>query len=104
MEFLSSLHFSADLTDDIDEVPDEILLSSPTFPTPLQIFASVGGLALLAEHLPLLYPEISRQITAAESGESTPNLSNGGDNANDWVTVDNYPEDFYMVSLITGWT
>lgn len=89
----------SDLTDDADEVPDEVLLTSSTFPTPLQIFAGVGGLALLAEHLPLLYPEISRQITAAESGESTPNMTNGADTSNDWVTVDNYPEDLYTVRI-----
>ena len=62
-----------------------------------QVFASVGGLALLAEHLPLLYQEISHQITSPSSGESTPNLTKGGENPNDWVTVENYPEDLYMV-------
>ncbi|XP_052766452.1 baculoviral IAP repeat-containing protein 6-like isoform X2 [Mya arenaria] len=86
-----------DLTDNADEVPDEVLLTSPMYPTPLQVFASVGGLALLAEHLPLLYPEISRQIASpVTSGETTPNMTNGADN--DWVTVDNYPDpDFYSL-------
>jgi len=96
---LSSIQTFSVETDDADEIPDEVLLTSPTFPTPLQIFATVGGLALLAEHLPLMYPEISRQITTSDTGETTPNMTNGADNLNDWVTVDNYPEDFYTVSL-----
>ena len=61
------------------------------------MFASSNGLALLAEHLPLLYPEISRQMNSSESGEVTPNVTVGNDPSQDWVTVDSYPEDFYMV-------
>ncbi|KAL4237916.1 Baculoviral IAP repeat-containing protein 6 [Mactra antiquata] len=86
-----------DITDDIDDIPDSVLLSSATFPTSLQIFASVNGLALLAEHLPLLYPEISSQITSTESGETTPNANTTTDPNQDWVTVDSYPEDYYML-------
>ncbi|XP_053375851.1 baculoviral IAP repeat-containing protein 6-like isoform X2 [Mercenaria mercenaria] len=86
-----------DLTDDADEIPDEVLLTSTPFPTPLQVFASGNGLALLAEHLPLLYPEISRQMTSSEPGEMTPNVTVGNDPNQDWVTVDSYPEDFYML-------
>jgi len=64
------------------------------------VFASVGGLALLAEHLPLLYPEISRQLPSPDnSGQTTPNMTNGTDN--DWVTVDSYADqDFYQVPEI----
>ena len=80
-----------------DEIPSETLLSTSPFPTPLLVFASVGGLALLAEHLPLLFPEISRQITLADSAsETTAGLT---DASQDWVTVDSYPEDFYDVRI-----
>ena len=62
------------------------------------MFASVGGLALLAEHLPLLFPEISRQITLADSSSET--TVGMADTSQDWVTVDSYPEDFYDVRSI----
>ena len=66
------------------------------------MFASVGGLALLAEHLPLLFPEISRQITLADnSSETTVGMA---DTSQDWVTVDSYPEDFYDVRILYGYT
>ncbi|XP_064622207.1 baculoviral IAP repeat-containing protein 6-like isoform X2 [Lineus longissimus] len=42
-------------------IPEQVLLETQSLPSPLQVFASQGGLALLAEHLPLLYPEITRQ-------------------------------------------
>ncbi len=51
-----------------------------------QVFASVGGLALLAEHLPLLYPEVSRQVAPAPGpshAHATPTNI-----ASDWVEVD----------------
>lgn len=54
--------------DKAEDIPDEFLLASPAFPSALQVFASVGGLALLAEHLPLLYPHIARQGMAADVG------------------------------------
>ena len=82
-------------TEQPDEIPDELLLSTSPFPTPLLVFASVGGLALLAEHLPLLFPEISRQITLADSSSET--TVGMADTSQDWVTVDSYPEDFYDV-------
>ena len=82
------------LDSDNEDLPDETLLSVLPFPTPLQVFASVGGLALLAEHLPLLYPEISRQTTSTDgSGESSTPVDLG----QDWVTLESYPEEFYEV-------
>ncbi|XP_041353670.1 baculoviral IAP repeat-containing protein 6-like isoform X2 [Gigantopelta aegis] len=72
-----------------NDVPDEVLLRSPGFPSALQVFASVGGLALLAEHLPLLYPEITRQ---ASSPEATTENNNIADLGQDWVTVESSDE------------
>ncbi|XP_067680641.1 baculoviral IAP repeat-containing protein 6-like isoform X2 [Haliotis asinina] len=74
-----------------EDVPNEVLLCSATFPSALQVFASVGGLALLAEHLPLLYPEITRQ---AASPEATTDNNNVSDIGQDWVTVESSDE-FY---------
>ena len=83
-----------DLSDDINEIPDDVLLASPSYPTALQVFASVGGLALLAEHLPLLYPEISRQMTTSDPvTETQPGTVH--DPSQDWVTIDSYPEELY---------
>lgn len=77
-----------------EDVPNQVLLCSATFPSALQVFASVGGLALLAEHLPLLYPEITRQ---AASPEATTDNNNVADIGQDWVTVESSDE-FYDVS------
>lgn len=89
--------------DDWSEVDDEedqemsrtLLLSTPSFPSALQIFASVGGLALLAEHLPLLYdPDLIRQPVAEGQGDKVVCRTLGTDG---WVTVDPFPEEFYEV-------
>ena len=68
-------------------LPDSILLESPALPSALQVFASVGGLALLAEHLPLLYPEVSRQVTPPAPGPAHPHPT-PANIASDWVTVE----------------
>ncbi|XP_070181060.1 dual E2 ubiquitin-conjugating enzyme/E3 ubiquitin-protein ligase BIRC6-like isoform X3 [Littorina saxatilis] len=82
--------------DNPEDIPDEILLTSPAFPSALQVFASVGGLALLAEHLPLLYPDITRQGTTTDV--STTDNNNVPDLGQDWVTVESSDElyDPYM--------
>ncbi|KAK6180714.1 hypothetical protein SNE40_008714 [Patella caerulea] len=80
---------SSPVEDDDDTVPDEILLTSSSTPSALQIFASVGGLALLAEHLPLLYPEITRQAATTEPVTENNNVADIG---LDWVTVESSDE------------
>ncbi|OWF45700.1 baculoviral IAP repeat-containing protein 6-like isoform X2 [Mizuhopecten yessoensis] len=81
---------------DEDILSDATLLSVSSFPTALQVFASVGGLALLAEHLPLLYPEIARHPTQdfITNSYSSKTMSNSTE-LHDWVTVEPFPEDFY---------
>lgn len=65
------------------------------------MFASVGGLALLAEHLPLLYPDISRQpLSPADPTNGSgycKTVSNSADLGQDWVTIEPFPEEFYEV-------
>lgn len=50
------------------------------FSSALQVFSSMGGLALLAEHLPIVYPETVRAPVAEKP---TAELSES-----DWVKVD----------------
>ncbi|XP_022332916.2 dual E2 ubiquitin-conjugating enzyme/E3 ubiquitin-protein ligase BIRC6-like isoform X4 [Crassostrea virginica] len=81
---------------DLEEDPS--LTTVSPFLTSLQVFASVGGLALLAEHLPLLYPEVSRQSVMQESGldHMIKNMSLA---AEEWSMVEPFPEDFYEYEL-----
>ena len=69
------------------------------------MFASVGGLALLAEHLPLMYPEISRQAISPDGGATTRDTGGGpagsGSVGHDWVTIES-SEDMYEVSRGQG--
>lgn len=78
---------------DVELIPEEVLLDTASFPSALQVFASVGGLALLAEHLPLLYPEVTRQVSPPDLGRD---LGNPGAIGHDWVTVES-SEDIYEV-------
>lgn len=80
---------------DLDD--DQALTTVTPFLTSLQVFASVGGLALLAEHLPLLYPEVSRQSVMQESGldHMIKNMSLA---AEEWSMIEPFPEDFYEVA------
>ena len=57
----------------------------------------MGGLALLAEHLPLLYPDITRQGTTTDVG--TADNNNITDLGQDWVTVESSDE-LYDVSCV----
>ena len=76
-------------------IPEEVLLDTPSFPSALQVFAGVGGLALLAEHLPLLYPEVSRQVTPPGDANGKDGLGSAG-SVQDWVTMES-TEDMYEV-------
>lgn len=64
-------------------------------PSPLQIFSQIGGLALLAEHLPLVYPEPQQSTpsSAVSPFSPPPQLES------EWVKVD-ATDDIYMVKLI----
>ncbi|CAB1343562.1 unnamed protein product, partial [Coregonus sp. 'balchen'] len=45
----------------LDAAIDESLLETNPIQSPLQVFAGMGGLALIAERLPMLYPDIIQQ-------------------------------------------
>uniref|UniRef100_A0A8C4Q1J4 Dual E2 ubiquitin-conjugating enzyme/E3 ubiquitin-protein ligase BIRC6 n=1 Tax=Eptatretus burgeri TaxID=7764 RepID=A0A8C4Q1J4_EPTBU len=64
---------------------DEALLETPPMPSPLQVFASLGGLALIGERLPMLYPDMSQQVSPVhetqEHGQNEPEQF-------EWVSLD----------------
>lgn len=45
-----------------DPASDESLLETKPIQSPLQVFAGMGGLALIAERLPMLYPDVIQQV------------------------------------------
>lgn len=47
----------------LDAATDESLLETSPIQSPLQVFAGMGGLALIAERLPMLYPDVIQQVT-----------------------------------------
>lgn len=84
--------FLSDEAEEFESIPNEVLTEAASLPSALQVFASVGGLALLARHLPTFYPEVTRQVMPSEGGSKEGNLST------DWVTVES--EDIYEVSAL----
>ena len=74
----------------------------PVLSSTLQTFSSVGGLALLAEHLPLLYPDFSRQAASIDVSRDMTSGAIGisntvpGQFGHDWVTVES-AEEIYEV-------
>lgn len=46
----------------LDAAIDESLLETKPIQSPLQVFAGMGGLALIAERLPMLYPDVIQQV------------------------------------------
>lgn len=53
----------------MDAVLDESLLETCPIQSPLQVFAGMGGLALIAERLPMLYPDVIQQVSEKISVE-----------------------------------
>jgi len=88
---------------DADVSPASLSVDSPALSSALQVFSSVGGLALLAEHLPLLYPDFSRHSSPVDivrdSANTNAGLSSSGVGlGHDWVTVES-AEEIYEVFI-----
>lgn len=79
------------LSDGTSQSESDQLLSYPGLPTPLQVFTQQGGLALLAQHLPLVYPETLRYSTPDKV--ATPDAIDA-----EWVKVD-ANDDIYEVNV-----
>lgn len=89
------------------------LASSSSLITPLQVFSQRGGLALLARHLPLVYPEAMRfptsqvsswpTVSAAEKSNAIASTTPPDHIDADWVKVE-CPDEFedFVDALPTG--
>ena len=55
----------------LDAATDESLLETNPIQSPLQVFAGMGGLALIAERLPMLYPDVIQQVRLTAKKGST---------------------------------
>ncbi|XP_019627384.1 PREDICTED: LOW QUALITY PROTEIN: baculoviral IAP repeat-containing protein 6-like [Branchiostoma belcheri] len=82
----------------VELIPEEVLLGTAHLPSPLLVFAGMGGLALIAEHLPLLYPEITRQVQTPCVGSGSEKLGDSDkEYPMEWVAVDQTGELTYEI-------
>ncbi|XP_063047563.1 baculoviral IAP repeat-containing protein 6 isoform X3 [Engraulis encrasicolus] len=73
---------------------DESLLETNPIQSPLQVFAGMGGLALIAERLPMLYPDVIQQVSAPVVASSSQEKPKDSDQF-EWVTIEQSGELVY---------
>ncbi|KAM3606446.1 uncharacterized protein V6R79_016382 [Siganus canaliculatus] len=73
---------------------DETLLETNPIQSPLQVFAGMGGLALIAERLPMLYPDVIQQVSAPVVPSTTQEKPKDSDQF-EWVTIEQSGELVY---------
>ncbi|KAM4600039.1 dual E2 ubiquitin-conjugating enzyme/E3 ubiquitin-protein ligase BIRC6 isoform 3-T3 [Fundulus diaphanus] len=78
----------------LDAATDESLLETNPIQSPLQVFAGMGGLALIAERLPMLYPDVIQQVSAPLIPASTQEKPKDSDQF-EWVTIEQSGELVY---------
>ncbi|OWK10826.1 BIRC6, partial [Cervus elaphus hippelaphus] len=78
----------------MDGILDESLLETCPIQSPLQVFAGMGGLALIAERLPMLYPEVIQQVSAPVVTSTTQEKPKDSDQF-EWVTIEQSGELVY---------
>uniref|UniRef100_A0A4W4FMC3 UBC core domain-containing protein n=1 Tax=Electrophorus electricus TaxID=8005 RepID=A0A4W4FMC3_ELEEL len=78
----------------VDATVDESLLETSPIQSPLQVFAGMGGLALIAERLPMLYPDVIQQVSAPVAPTSAPEKPKDSDQF-EWVTIEQSGELVY---------
>ncbi|RLV98685.1 hypothetical protein DV515_00010556 [Chloebia gouldiae] len=78
----------------IDAVLDESLLETCPIQSPLQVFAGMGGLALIAERLPMLYPDVIQQVSTPVVTSATQEKQKDSDQF-EWVTIEQSGELVY---------
>uniref|UniRef100_A0A668S363 Dual E2 ubiquitin-conjugating enzyme/E3 ubiquitin-protein ligase BIRC6 n=1 Tax=Oreochromis aureus TaxID=47969 RepID=A0A668S363_OREAU len=78
----------------LDAAADESLLETSPIQSPLQVFAGMGGLALIAERLPMLYPDVIQQVSAPVVPSSTQEKPKDSDQF-EWVTIEQSGELVY---------
>uniref|UniRef100_A0A3Q3LP29 Dual E2 ubiquitin-conjugating enzyme/E3 ubiquitin-protein ligase BIRC6 n=1 Tax=Mastacembelus armatus TaxID=205130 RepID=A0A3Q3LP29_9TELE len=78
----------------LDAATDESLLETSPIQSPLQVFAGMGGLALIAERLPMLYPDVIQQVSAPVVTSATQEKPKDSDQF-EWVTIEQSGELVY---------
>ncbi|XP_048340127.1 baculoviral IAP repeat-containing protein 6 isoform X2 [Sphaerodactylus townsendi] len=78
----------------MDAVLDESFLEACPIQSPLQVFAGMGGLALIAERLPMLYPDVIQQVSAPVVTSTTQEKQKDSDQF-EWVTIEQSGELVY---------
>ncbi|XP_029926712.1 baculoviral IAP repeat-containing protein 6 isoform X5 [Myripristis murdjan] len=78
----------------LDAAIDESLLETSPIQSPLQVFAGMGGLALIAERLPMLYPDVIQQVSAPVVPSATQEKPKDSDQF-EWVTIEQSGELVY---------
>uniref|UniRef100_F7FUX9 Dual E2 ubiquitin-conjugating enzyme/E3 ubiquitin-protein ligase BIRC6 n=1 Tax=Ornithorhynchus anatinus TaxID=9258 RepID=F7FUX9_ORNAN len=73
---------------------DESFLETCPIQSPLQVFAGMGGLALIAERLPMLYPDVIQQVSAPVVAAATQEKPKDSDQF-EWVTIEQSGELVY---------
>ena len=91
--------FSADDATPTNGIQDPLLSENTGVASALQVFASVGGLSLLAEHLPVMYPEVSRLSVIAEevAPKKTAAVPTSSLGNQDWVALES--DELYEVTF-----
>ncbi|XP_078085695.1 dual E2 ubiquitin-conjugating enzyme/E3 ubiquitin-protein ligase BIRC6 isoform X6 [Mustelus asterias] len=80
--------------DCIDSALDESLLETNPIQSPLQVFAGMGGLALIAERLPMLYPDVIQQVSAPVVTSTSQEKPKDNEQF-EWVTIEQSGELVY---------
>uniref|UniRef100_A0A4W3K7A1 Dual E2 ubiquitin-conjugating enzyme/E3 ubiquitin-protein ligase BIRC6 n=1 Tax=Callorhinchus milii TaxID=7868 RepID=A0A4W3K7A1_CALMI len=78
----------------IDTALDESLLETNPIQSPLQVFAGMGGLALIAERLPMLYPDVIQQVSAPVVTSTSQEKPKDNEQF-EWVTIEQSGELVY---------
>ncbi|XP_075902304.1 dual E2 ubiquitin-conjugating enzyme/E3 ubiquitin-protein ligase BIRC6 isoform X2 [Nelusetta ayraudi] len=78
----------------VDAATDESLLETNPIQSPLQVFAGMGGLALIAERLPMLYPDVMQQVSAPVVPSTAQEKPKDSDQF-EWVTIEQSGELVY---------
>ncbi|XP_042645627.1 baculoviral IAP repeat-containing protein 6 isoform X8 [Tyto alba] len=80
----------------MDAVLDESLLETCPIQSPLQVFAGMGGLALIAERLPMLYPDVIQQAKVSTPVVTSTTQEKQKDSDQfEWVTIEQSGELVY---------
>ncbi|XP_053567827.1 baculoviral IAP repeat-containing protein 6 isoform X7 [Bombina bombina] len=78
----------------MDSLLDDTFLDTCPIQSPLQVFAGMGGLALIAERLPMLYPDVIQQVSAPVISSTTQEKPKDSDQF-EWVTIEQSGELVY---------